>query len=82
MESHQLGKIVLRLQHPLEGFKSYLKSKSATSASSRHIGHRPNAQQREETFQSVRLTAVKFNLSRFAGAEINRRETASYDETG
>ena len=30
----------------------------------------------------LRLTAVKFNLSRFAGAETKRRDTASYDETG
>ncbi len=33
------------------------------------------------TTTTLRITAVKFNLSRLAGAEINRRETASYDET-
>jgi hypothetical protein len=31
---------------------------------------------------TLRLTAVKFNLSGFAEAETNRRETASYDKAG
>jgi len=37
---------------------------------------------RPRTTATRRLTALKFKLSGFAGAETNRREPASYDETG